>query len=132
MKPYDILIKGGTIFDGSRKARFNGDLAIANGVIARIDRDGKLDPNDARQVIDAHGLHVCPGFVDLHTHYDAQIQWDPYATLSGWHGVTSIVLGNCGFGFAPIAPEMRERAMLMMSRVEAIPIESMRTGMKWE
>ena len=132
MKPYDFIIKGGTIFDGTRKARFSGDLAIANGVIVRIDRDGKLDPNDAKDVIDASGLHVCPGFVDLHTHYDAQIQWDPYATLSGWHGVTSIVLGNCGFGFAPIAPAMRERAMLMMSRVEAIPIESMRAGMKWE
>ena len=83
-------------------------------------------------MIDASGLHVYPGFVDLHTHYDAQIQWAPYATLSGWHGVTSIVLGNCGFDFAPIAPELRERAMLMMSRVEAIPIESMKAGMKWE
>jgi len=132
MTLYDTLIKGGTIFDGTRGARFTGDIAITNGFISRIDRDGRLDPKDAKQVIDAAGLHVCPGFVDLHTHYDAQIQWDPYATLSGWHGVTSIVLGNCGFGFAPIAPELRERAMLMMSRVEAIPIESMKAGMKWE
>ena len=132
MAIYDTIIKGGTIFDGTRGPRFTGDIGIKNGFINQIDRDGKLDPASADKVIDATGLNVCPGFIDLHTHYDAQIQWDPYATLSGWHGVTSIVLGNCGFGFAPIAPELRERAMLMMSRVEAIPFESMKAGMKWE
>ena len=73
-----------------------------------------------------------PGFVDLHTHYDAQIQWDPYCTISGWHGVTSVVLGNCGFGFAPVRPEERDRAMLTMSRTEAIPFESMKEGMIWD
>ena len=87
---------------------------------------------DAAKTLDANGLIVAPGFIDLHTHYDAQINWDPYVTLSGWHGVTSIVLGNCGFGFAPVKPEMRERAMLTMSRVEAIPYESMKAGMKWD
>ena len=75
---------------------------------------------------------VAPGFVDLHTHYDAQIRWDPYCTISGWHGVTSVVLGNCGFGFAPVKPEFRERSMLTMTRTEAIPYESMKAGMKWD
>ena len=132
MAEFDTIIKGGTVFDGTRKSRFMGDIGIKDGLIAKIDRDCELDPATATDVIDAKGLNVCPGFVDLHTHYDAQINWDPYATLSGWHGVTSIVIGNCGFGFAPIAPELQERAMLMMSRVEAIPFESMKEGMKWE
>ena len=75
---------------------------------------------------------VAPGFVDLHTHYDAQIRWDPYCTISGWHGVTSVVLGNCGFGFCPVKPEVRERSMLTMTRTEAIPYESMKHGMTWD
>ena len=72
---------------------------------------------------------VAPGFIDLHTHYDAQIRWDPYCTISGWHGVTSVVLGNCGFGFAPVRPDFRDRSMLTMTRTEAIPYESMIEGM---
>ncbi len=132
MAQFDTVIKGGVIFDGTGQSRFIGDLGIKDGYITEIDRKGNIDPVFALEVIDARGLHVCPGFIDLHTHYDAQIQWDPYATLSGWHGVTSIAIGNCGFGFAPVAPELRERAMLMMSRVEAIPFESMKLGMKWD
>ena len=93
---------------------------------------GRMDPADADQVLEADGLIVAPGFVDLHTHYDAQIQWDPYCTISGWHGVTSVVLGNCGFGFAPVREEERDRAMLTMSRTEAIPFESMKEGMLWD
>ena len=85
-----------------------------------------------KKVIDADGLIVAPGFVDLHTHYDAQIRWDPYCTISGWHGVTSIVLGNCGFGFAPCKPDFRNRSMLTMTRTEAIPYVSMEAGMHWD
>ena len=73
---------------------------------------------------------VAPGFVDLHTHYDAQIRWDPWCTISGWHGVTSVVLGHCGFGFAPVKPDFVERSMLTMTRTEAIPYASMVEGMR--
>ena len=90
---------------------------------------GRVDASTAEQVIDAEGLIVAPGFVDLHTHYDAQIHWDPYCTISGWHGVTSVAIGNCGFGFAPARPETRERLLRMMTRTEQIPFETMVEGM---
>ena len=126
---YDTIIKNGTIIDGTRTPRIRGDLGIKNGRVAKI---GHLDAADGDRVIDAEGCIVAPGFVDLHTHYDAQIFWDPYCTISGWHGVTSVVIGNCGFGFAPVQPEMRERMMLSMTRVEAIPLASMQIGMPWD
>ncbi|MGD9752736.1 MAG: amidohydrolase family protein [Acidimicrobiia bacterium] len=128
---YDIHIKGGTIVDGTRVPRYRGDLWIKDGKIAQIGGKAK---GTADKVIDADGLIVAPGFVDLHTHYDAQIRWDPYCTISGWHGVTSVVLGNCGFGFAPVKPDFRERSMLTMVRTEAIPFQSMVEGMlpKWD
>jgi N-acyl-D-amino-acid deacylase len=129
MPEFDVVIQGGTVVDGARTPRQVADVGIRNGKVAKI---GKLNPSDAKKTLDAHGLVVAPGFVDLHTHYDAQINWDPYCTMSSWHGVTSIVIGNCGFGFAPCKPELRDRAMLTMSRVEAIPFESMKAGMKWD
>ncbi|MEZ0151431.1 MAG: amidohydrolase family protein [Candidatus Reddybacter sp.] len=129
MPTYDTIIQNGIIFDGTRIPRYKGDIGIKDGLIAKI---GRLDASDAKQVLDAEGKHVCPGFIDLHTHYDAQIFWDPYCTLSGWHGITSVVIGNCGFGFAPVKPELRERSMLSMTRVEAIPLESMKEGMPWD
>lgn len=132
MATFDTLIRGGTIVDGTRAPRYVGDVGIKDGQITQIEQSGTLNPSDAKKTLDAHGLVVAPGFIDLHTHYDAQINWDPYCTLSGWHGVTSIVIGNCGFGFAPCKPELRDRAMLTMSRVEAIPYESMKAGMKWD
>src|SRR5271166_6449682 len=129
MADYDIHIKGGTVVDGTRAPRYHGDIWIRDGKVAQI---GGRAPGFAKKTIDADGLIVAPGFVDLHTHYDAQIRWDPYCTISGWHGVTSLVLGNCGFGFAPVRPEFRERSMLTMTRTEAIPYESMKAGMKWD
>ena len=129
MPEFDIHIKGGTIVDGTRVPRYRGDLWIKDGKIAQI---GGRAAGFAKKTIDAGGLIVAPGFVDLHTHYDAQIRWDPYCTISGWHGVTSLVLGNCGFGFAPVKPEFRERSMLAMTRTEAIPYASMKAGMKWD
>jgi len=129
MAEYDIHIKGGTVVDGTRVPRYRADLWIRDGKIAQI---GGRAPGLARRTIDADGAIVAPGFVDLHTHYDAQIRWDPWCTISGWHGVTSVVLGNCGFGFAPVKPYFRERSMLTMTRTEAIPYDSMRAGLKWD
>lgn len=129
MADYDIHIAGGTIVDGTRVPRYQGDLWIKDGRIAKI--GGRAD-GVAEEVVDATGKIVAPGFVDLHTHYDAQIRWDPWCTISGYHGVTSVVLGNCGFGFAPVAADFRERSMLTMTRTEAIPFESMKQGMDWD
>ena len=126
---FDLVIKDGLIFDGTGAPRVRGDVGIAGGVVTAM---GRVDHREAAQVIDARGMHVAPGFVDLHTHYDAQVFWDPYCTLSGWHGITSVAIGNCGFGFAPVEPDMREYAMKSMTRVEAIPYESMRLGMPWD
>ena len=99
MPLYDLLLKGGTIIDGQRTPRFTADVAIAGGRIAEI---GSVAESEASRVFDARDLIVAPGFIDLHTHFDSQIFWDPYCTISGWHGVTSVVIGNCGFGFAPV------------------------------
>ncbi|MGE0860772.1 MAG: amidohydrolase family protein [Gammaproteobacteria bacterium] len=131
MSKYDTVIKNGTIIDGTGLPRFKGDLAIKDGKVAKI---GRVATSDAKQVIDAAGLIVAPGFVDLHTHYDAQIHWDPYCTISGWHGVTSVAIGNCGFGFAPARKENRERLLQMMVRTEQIPYDTMVEGMglDWE
>jgi N-acyl-D-aspartate/D-glutamate deacylase len=129
MADFDLQIKGGTIVDGTRVPRYRGDVWIKDGKIAQL---GGRAPGFAKKTIDASGLIVAPGFVDLHTHYDAQIRWDPYCTISGWHGVTSLVLGNCGFGFAPCKPDFRDRSMLTMTRTEAIPYASMKAGMNWD
>ena len=129
MASFDLVIVGGTIIDGLRTPRFTGDIAIRDGRIAEI---GRIGAGDADRVIDARGQIVCPGFVDLHTHFDSQIFWDPYCTISGWHGVTSVVIGNCGFGFAPVKPEDRRRSMLTMERNEAVRAETMEAGMPWD
>jgi N-acyl-D-amino-acid deacylase len=129
MADFDLLIRDGMIIDGTRMPRFRGDIGIKSGRIAKI---GRLGSGDGAKTIDASGMIVAPGVVDLHTHYDAQLFWDPTCSISSWHGVTSIVIGNCGFGFAPVHPEGRERAMLTMTRVEAIPYASMKAGMPWD
>lgn len=129
MTQFDTIIKNGMIVDGTRMPRYRADIGITNGRIVSI---GRLASAKAKRVIDAEGLIVAPGFIDLHTHYDAQVFWDPYCSISGWHGVTSCVIGNCGFGFAPVLPEMRERSMLTMTRVEAIPYACMKAGLPWD
>jgi N-acyl-D-amino-acid deacylase len=129
MAEFDVIIRGGMIIDGTRLPRYRADVGIKDGKIATI---GRLKSHEGAKVIDAGGLNVAPGFVDLHTHYDAQMFWDPYCTISSWHGVTSVVIGNCGFGFAPVKPELRERSMLTMTRTEAIPYASMKAGMPWD
>jgi N-acyl-D-aspartate/D-glutamate deacylase len=131
MAEYDVIIKGGTVVDGTRVPRYKADVGVKGGKIAKI---GRLNGSDATKVIDASGLIVAPGAIDLHTHYDAQIHWDPYCTIGSWHGVTSVTIGNCGFGFAPLRSQDADRAMLALSRTEAIPLEPMRVSMKvdWE
>lgn len=129
MADFDVVIRDGMIFDGTGGARYRADLGIKDGIITEI---GRIPASRGGRQIDAKGLNVAPGFVDTHTHYDAQLFWDPYCSLSGWHGVTSVVIGNCGFGFAPIAPDFRDRAMLTMTRVEAIPYAAMKAGLPWD
>jgi len=125
---YDMIIRGGTLIDGQNVPRRKADIAISDGVIAKI---GRLAGAVARTEIDASGLIVAPGFVDLHTHYDAQVFWDPYCSISGWHGVTSVAVGNCGFGFAPARPADRGYLMNSLSRVEAIPATCIETSLPW-
>ncbi|MGH7966796.1 MAG: N-acyl-D-amino-acid deacylase family protein, partial [Candidatus Binatia bacterium] len=129
MAEFETIIKDGMVIDGARTPRYQADIGITNGRIAKI---GRLPSSDGAQVLDAGGLIVAPGVIDLHTHYDAQVFWDPWCSVSSWHGVTSVVIGNCGFGFAPVRPEARDRAMLTMTRVEAIPFESMKAGLPWD
>jgi N-acyl-D-amino-acid deacylase len=129
MSDYDLVIRNGTIVEGTRLPAFKADLAIKHGKIAKI--SGKIVCEPARE-LDATGCYVAPGAIDLHCHYDAQLNWDPYCTLSGWHGITSLTIGQCGFGFAPVKPEDRADAMDMMCRIEAVPMEAMRAGMRWD
>ena len=129
MSEFDTVIKGGTVVDGARMPRYKADVGIKDGVVSEI---GHIDASRAEKTLAAEGMIVAPGFVDLHTHYDAQLFWDPYCSISSWHGITTVVIGNCGFGFAPVAPEARERSMLSMTRVEAIPLASMKEGMPWD
>src|ERR1700730_11288770 len=125
---YDVLIKNGTIVDGTGGPSYRADIGVVNGKIAEI---GKLDKN-AKQVIDASDLTVTPGFIDPHTHYDAQICWDPLITCSSWHGITTVVMGNCGVGIAPCKVGAREIATWDLVNVEAIPFDVLNKGINWE
>jgi len=125
---YDLLIKNGTLVDGTGAAPRRADLAVAAGKIAEI---GKIT-DSAKKVVDASDLIVAPGFVDPHTHYDAQICWDPYITSSSWHGVTSVIMGNCGVGIAPCRPGVREIAAWDLVNVEAIPFDVLSKGVTWD
>ena len=125
---YDIVIKNGTVVDGTGAPRFRADVAVADGQIAEV---GTVTAS-ATRVIDAADLIVAPGFVDPHTHYDAQICWDPLITSSSWHGVTSLVMGNCGVGLAPCKPESHEIAAWDLVNVEAIPFDVLGKGVTWD
>ena len=129
MPEYDLVIRGGTVVDGTGIPRYKADVAVKNQRIVNI--GGRIRGGGAKE-IDATGCVVAPGAIDLHTHYDGQLNWDPYCTPSGWFGVTSLTIGQCGFGFAPTRSEDRDLNMQMMNRVEAIPLESMRQGMRWD
>ncbi len=128
---YDLLIRNGTIVDGTGAAPRRADLAVADGRIAAISDGGPLEGSAAR-TINAEGRIVTPGFVDIHTHLDAQISWDPLGTSSCFHGVTSVVIGNCGVTFAPCRPEDRQGLAEMMESVEDIPAHAIMSGLSWE
>jgi len=130
MAEYDLIIRNGTIVDGTGGIpAYRGDVAIKDGKIAMI--SGRIKAA-AKKEIDATGCIVAPGAVDLHNHYDLQLNWDPYATMSGWHGVTSVAIGQCGFGFAPCKPKDQEAAMRLLTRIEAVPLGSMEQGLRWD
>jgi N-acyl-D-aspartate/D-glutamate deacylase len=126
--PYDLLIRGGLVVDGTGAPGRHADVAVSAGKIVEV---GKVD-GPAKRVIDASDCVVTPGFIDPHTHYDAQICWDGAVTPSSWHGVTSVVMGNCGVGIAPCKPETREVAMRDLVNVESIPFEVLNKGITWE
>jgi N-acyl-D-aspartate/D-glutamate deacylase len=124
---YDVIIRNGTIIDGTGGPRRQADLGIVDGRIATV---GTVD-GEAAQTIDATGKLVTPGFIDIHTHYDAQAHWDTTLSPSPLHGITTVVAGNCGFTIAPLSPEHGDYLMRMLARVEGMPLESLRAGVPW-
>jgi N-acyl-D-aspartate/D-glutamate deacylase len=125
---HDIVIRGGTILDGTGAAAFAGDVAIDRDHLSQV--GGKAGPG--KRDIDANGLLVTPGWVDVHTHYDGQATWDPVLVPSSWHGVTTILFGNCGVGFAPVRSEHREGLIDLMEAIEDIPGTALAEGLKWD
>ena len=125
----DLLVRNARICDGTGAPSFMGDLGVKDGVIQYV---GPANGQAAERVVNADGLALAPGFIDPHTHYDAQIAWDPLVTCSPWHGVTTVVMGNCGVGVAPVKPGTREILMQDLVNVEAIPYHVMKAGIDWQ
>jgi N-acyl-D-aspartate/D-glutamate deacylase len=124
---HELVIRGGTVVDGTGGAPVVADVAVSGGTIVEV---GRVDTTGVEE-LDATGLVVTPGFVDIHTHYDGQVTWDPTLSPTSWHGVTTLVLGNCGVGFAPVAPDKREWLVQLMEGVEDIPGTALHEGIKW-
>jgi N-acyl-D-aspartate/D-glutamate deacylase len=122
----DLVIRNARLVDGSGDPARHADVSIHAGTIAAVGDPGTAGA--AHREIDADGLLLTPGWVDVHTHYDAQASWDPYLTPSSWHGVTSVVMGNCGVGFAPAAPDRHDWLIELMEGVEDIPGSAMTEG----
>ncbi len=128
MAEHDLVIRNGTIIDGTGSDRYVADVAVSDGVVTEV---GDVDGTGTREV-DAEGHLVAPGFVDIHTHYDGQATWDTQLAPSSWHGVTTVVMGNCGVGFAPVHEHNRERLIQLMEGVEDIPGTALHEGLSWE
>jgi N-acyl-D-aspartate/D-glutamate deacylase len=125
---HDVVVRGGLVIDGTGGPGVQGDVAVDGGVITAV---GLVDEG-GRQELDAHGLLVTPGWVDIHTHYDGQVTWDPFVTPSSWHGVTTVVMGNCGVGFAPVRPDGKDFLIELMEGVEDIPGTALHEGIDWQ
>ncbi len=122
-----MLIRGGTVVDGTGAPGRTADVLVEDGVIVNV---GRVDAAGA-EVVEADGLLVTPGWVDVHTHYDGQVYWDPLMTPSSWHGATTVIMGNCGVGFAPVRPDEHEQLIELMHLIEDIPTETLRSGIPW-
>jgi N-acyl-D-aspartate/D-glutamate deacylase len=129
MSEHDLVIRGGTIVDGTGAPSHTGDVAVDGGRITEV--GGRIDGKGAREV-DADGLVVAPGWVDIHTHYDGQVTWDPEVSPSSWHGVTTVVMGNCGVGFAPVRADGHDFLIELMEGVEDIPGSALHEGIDWQ
>ena len=125
---FDLVIKGGTIVDGTGSAPITGDIAVTDGKVIEV---GERIAGNATRTVDADGLVVAPGWVDVHTHYDGQVTWDPEVSPSSWHGATTVVMGNCGVGFAPLRPEGRDFLVELMEGIEDIPGTALHEGIDW-
>ena len=125
---YDLVIRAGTVVDGTGVAPRTADVAVLDGVIVEV---GRVD-GSARRTVDADGLLVTPGFVDVHTYFDGQATWDLHLTPSCWHGVTTAVMGNCGVGFAPVDPGRHQALIDLMEGVEDIPGSALAEGIRWD
>jgi N-acyl-D-aspartate/D-glutamate deacylase len=131
MAEFDLVVRGGNVADGTGAAIREADIAVKDGRIAAISEVGGKVSGQGAEEIDAKGLLVTPGFVDIHTHYDGQATWDSHLQPSSWHGVTTAVMGNCGVGFAPVKIEDRQRLIELMEGVEDIPGAALNEGLSW-
>src|SRR6476646_10944233 len=125
---FDLVIRGGTVVDGTGRPGVRADVGIRGGRIAALGEARGA----AAQTVDADGLVVAPGFIDVHTHYDAQVMWDRMMTISPWHGVTTVVMGNCGFGVAPTRPDHRGLIMRTLEKVEGMSLDALEAGLGYE
>ncbi|MFZ9483284.1 MAG: amidohydrolase family protein, partial [Ilumatobacteraceae bacterium] len=126
---HDIVIRNAFLVDGTGTPGRMADVAVSGETITEVGEAGSL--GTGRQTVDADGRLLTPGFVDIHTHYDAQVTWDPYVTPSSWHGVTSVIMGNCGVGFAPAKPDEHAWLIQLMEGVEDIPGSALTEGITW-
>src|SRR5262245_36595758 len=127
----DLLLRGGVLVDGSGDPAREADVAVTGDRITAVAAPGELAPERGTEVVDLGGRVLAPGFIDVHTHYDAQILWDGDLTPSSWHGVTSVVMGNCGFAVAPTRPEHRDVIVRTFENVEGMSIEALEEGIDW-
>ena len=127
----DLLLRGATVVDGTGAPARPADLAVVGDRIAAVAEPGSLTPDADTTIVDLDGLVLAPGFIDVHTHYDAQILWDGDLTPSSWHGVTSVVMGNCGFAVAPTRAEHRDTIVRTFENVEGMSAEALDEGIDW-